>query len=135
MPVYKRKNTSGKVVWRYQFTLGATREKQELFWKSGFATKQEAVAAETSRRAEEQVRKASAGGVAAPMPTTLAMLLEEFMQQHAKENLAPTTIEGYQMMRAYLSPELLAMNLNEITPLNLSREWARPLKSGGPTRD
>ena len=52
MPVYKRKNTSGKVVWRYQFTLGATREKQELFWKPGFATKQEAVAAETSRRAD-----------------------------------------------------------------------------------
>src|ERR1700722_433960 len=90
MPVYKRKNTSGKVVWRYQFTLGATREKQELFWKSGFATKQEAVAAETSRRAEEQVRKASAGSVAAPMPTTLAMLLEEFMQQHAGLSLAGT---------------------------------------------
>jgi hypothetical protein len=134
MPVYKSKNTSGKVVWRYQFTLGATREKQELFWKSGFTTKQEAVAAETLRRAKEQVRKASAGGVAAPMPTTLAMLLEEFMQQHAKENLAPTTIEGYEMMRAYLSPELLAMTLNEITQLNLSREWARLLKSGGHTR-
>jgi integrase len=134
MPVYKRKNTSGKVVWRYQFTLGATRGKQELFWKSGFATKQEAVAAETSRRAEEQVRKASAGGVAAPMPATLAMLLEEFMKQYAKENLAPTTIEGYQMMRSYLSPELLAMKLNEITPLNLSREWVRLLKSGGHTR-
>jgi integrase len=38
------------------------------------------------------------------------------------------------MMRAYLSPELLAMNLTEITPLNLSREWARLLKSGGHTR-
>ena len=37
-------------------------------------------------------------------------------------------------MRAYLSPELFAMNLNEITPLNLSREWARLLKSGGHTR-
>ena len=72
MPVYKRKYRSGKVVWRYQFTLGATREKQELYWKSGFSTKQEAVAAETTRRAEEQVRKASAGGVAAPMPTTAA---------------------------------------------------------------
>ena len=134
MPIYKRKNRSGKVVWRYQFTLGATREKQELFWKSGFATKQEAVAAETTRRAEEQVRKASAGGVAAPMPTTLAMLLDEFIEQYAKEHLAPTTIEGYQMMRAYLSPELLGMDLTEITPLNLSREWARLLKSGGHTR-
>ena len=53
------------------------------------------------------------------MPTTLAMLLAEFMKQHAEENLAPKTVERYHEMAAYLSPELLAMNMTEITPLHL----------------
>jgi integrase len=100
----------------------------------GFATKQEAMAAEATRRAEEQTRRAATGGVAAALPTTLAMLLAEFMKQYAEENLAPKTVERYHEMAAYLAPELLAMNMTEITPLHCSREWARLLKSGGHTR-
>ena len=92
MPVYKRKYRSGKVVWYYQFAqTGSSRHKQSLITESGFATKQEATEAEAVRRSEELVRQASIGGVAAPMPTTLAMLLAEFMKQHAEENLAPKT--------------------------------------------
>src|SRR4051794_36018753 len=98
MPVYKRRNTSGKVAWFYKFQPpGATRNAQPIR-EFGFATKQAAVDAEVSRRAEEQKKveltKAGAAGVAAAMPTTLAMLLAEFMKQHAEENLSPTTIEG-----------------------------------------
>jgi integrase len=37
-------------------------------------------------------------------------------------------------MAAYIAPELLAMNMTEITPLHLSREWTRLLKCGGHTR-
>ena len=37
-------------------------------------------------------------------------------------------------MIEYLSPELLAMNMAEITPLHLSREWARLVKCGGHSR-
>ena len=135
MPVYKRKYRSGKVVWCYQIAPpGSTRQDQNLMTGVGFATKQEAIAAEAARRTEELVRHAATGGVAAPMPTTLAMLLAEFMKQHAEENLAPKTVERYREMALYLSPELLNMNMTEITPLNLSREWARLLKSGGHTR-
>src|ERR1700694_163438 len=135
MPVYKRKYRSGKVVWYYQFaSSGSTRQNQSLVTESGFATKQEATDAEAVRRAEELVRQAATGGVAAPMPTTLAMLLAEFMKQHAEENLAPKTVERYREMAAYLAPELLAMNMTEITPLHLSREWTRLLKCGGHTR-
>jgi integrase len=122
------------VVWRYQFTLGATRKDQKLIQQMGFATKQEAMAAEAARRAEEQTRRAATGGVAAALPTTLAMLLAEFMKQYAEDNLAPKTIERYEEMAEYLSPELLGMTIGEITPLHLSREWARLLKSGGHTR-
>ena len=87
-----------------------------------------------TRRAEEQARRAATGGVAAALPTTLAMLLAEFMKQYAEDNLAPKTIERYEEMAEYLSPELLGMTIGEITPLDLSREWARLLKSGGHTR-
>jgi integrase len=62
------------------------------------------------------------------------MLLAEFMKQHAQENLAPKTVERYREMVAYLAPELLAMNMTEVTPLHLSREWVRLLKCGGHTR-
>ena len=135
MPVYKRKYRSGKVVWYYQFApLGSTRQNQNLVTESGFATKQEATAAEAARRTEEMVRLAATGGVAAPMPTTMAMLLAEFMKQHAEENLAPKTVERYREMAAYIAPELLAMNMTEITPLHLGREWTRLLKSGGRER-
>jgi integrase len=135
MPIYKRKYRSGKVVWYYQFAPpGSSRHKQNLLTESGFATKQEAIAAEATRRTEEMVRLAATGGVAAPMPTTLSMLLAEFMKQHAEENLAPKTVERYREMAAYIAPELLAMNMTEVTPLHLSREWTRLLKCGGHER-
>ena len=138
MPVYKRRNTSGKIVWFYKFQPpGASRSVLPIR-EFGFATKQAAVDAEVVRRTEEQrkyeMAKAGAAGVAAAMPTTLAMLLAEFMKQHAEENLAPKTVERYHEMVAYLAPELLAMNMTEITPLHLSREWTRLLKCGGHTR-
>jgi len=72
--------------------------------------------------------------VVAPIPKTLAMLLEAFFVQHVRERLAPKTVERYIEQAAYLAPELLAMPLTEITPLHLNREWARLLKSGGHTR-
>jgi len=138
MAAYKRRNTSGRTVWYYKFQPpGATRGTLPIR-ESGFGTKQEAVDAEVARRTEEQkkyqVAKAGAAGVAAAMPTTLATLLAEFMKQHAEEKLAPKTVERYQEMIGYLAPELLAMNMKEITPLHCSREWARLLKSGGHTR-
>ena len=138
MPVYKRKNTSGKTVWFYKFQPpGATRHAPPIR-EFGFATKQAAVDAEVARRIAEQkkldLRKAGAAGVAAAMPTTLAMLLAEFMKQHAEEKLAPKTVERYREMIGYLAAELLAMNMAAITPLHLSREWARLLKCGGHTR-
>src|SRR3984885_4765007 len=136
MPVFKRKYLSGKTVWRYLFSgPGSTRKDRRLFGEVGFASKQEAIDAEAKRRTEElqkyELTKTGAGAVAAALPTTLAMLLREFFCQHAEEKLAPKTIERYRELAAYLAPELLAMPLGEITPLHLSREWNRLLKSGG----
>ena len=137
MPVHKRKYRSGKVVWFYQFDVpGSTRTTRLLIKGSGFATKGEATDAEAARRIEEQQKfdLAKRGGVAEPVPTTLKMLLDEFLRQHADEKLAPKTVERYREQAAYISPELLAKPLAEITPLHLTREWARLLKTGGHTR-
>jgi integrase len=137
MPVHKRKYRSGKVVWFYQFDIpGSTRTTRLLIKGSGFATKGEATDAEAARRIEEQqnLDLAKRGGVAEPIPTTLKMLLDEFLRQHAEEKLAPKTVERYREQAAYISLELLAKPLAEITPLHLTREWARLLKSGGHTR-
>jgi len=139
MAVNKRKYRSGKVVWCYQFAPpGSTRQNQNLITESGFATKQEATDAEALRRTEElkkaEMAKAGAAGVAAAMPTTLGTLLTEFMKQHAHENLAPKTVERYDEMKEYIAPELLSLNMTEITPLHLSREWTRLLKCGGHMR-
>ncbi len=135
MSVHKRKEYRSGNIWYYAFNAaGATRENRRRIKGSGFATKKEAQEAESARRVEEQKKyeMAKAGaGVTAEVPKTLAMLLQEFIHQHAEQKLAPKTVERYREQAACVAPELLAMLLGEITPLHLSREWQRLLKSGG----
>jgi len=107
MPVFKRTYESGKTVWRYIFSApGSTRQDRRLVEAVSFASKQEAIDAEAKRRTEEMQKfdlaKAGAGPVAAALPTTLAMQLQEFFRQHAEEKLAPKTIERYGELAAYL---------------------------------
>ena len=83
--------------------------------KSGFATKQEVVDAEAERRVEEQekLQLASQGCcvVVASRPKTLAMLLEEFIREHAEKKLAPKTMERYRSRRsAVLAPQSLGVH-------------------------
>jgi hypothetical protein len=137
MAILKRKRR-GKVDWYFKFDLpGATRNSRKIIRAFGFATRQAAVEAEANRRIDEQKKlemvKAGAG-VDAPVPKTLTMLLDEFFRQHAGENLAPKTVERYKEQAKYLSPELLAKPIGEITALSLNREWTHLLKSGGYTR-
>src|SRR5206468_12923280 len=110
-------------------------EDRRLVAESGFASKREAGDAEASRRSQElqkyELAKAGATTVAAALPTTFAMLLQEFFRQHAEEKLAPKTVERYRELAAYLAPELLAMRLSDITALHGNREWNGLLESGG----
>jgi integrase len=138
MAVHKRKYVSGKNVWFYRFNApGTTRENRREVREFGFATKQEAIDAEAARRIDEQKKSemARTGAVVfGAIPKTLAGLLDEFFRQHASEKLAGKTIERYRDYATYLSPDLLAMAIGEITPLHLNREWTRLLKCGGHTR-
>ena len=134
MSVGKRTNPSGKTVWFYRFSApGSTREDRREIRQFGFATKKEAEAAEAARRVEEQRKyeQQQRGDVDIPLPTTLAALLDEFFTEHVERKLAPKTIQRYRDQAAYLSPELLAMPISEITPLHLAREWNRLLECGG----
>lgn len=134
MAVHKRKR-DGRTTWRYKFdSLGSSRESRRLIEGYGFATKQEAIDAEAKRRIEEQekLELAKAGSpVVAPLPKTLALLLQEFFKQHVDEKLAGKTRERYHELAAMLDAALLKMPLAEITPLHLNREWKRLLASGG----
>jgi integrase len=137
MSVYKRKYLSGTSLWYFKFQPPGAARGTLPIRGFGFATKREAEDAEANRRIEEQQKRdlAKAGsGVAAALPKTLSMLLKEFMLQHAEEKLAPKTVERYGEQLACLDPELLKMPLADVTPLHLSREWGRLLKSGGHTR-
>src|SRR6185369_15699295 len=123
MPVHKRTYRSRKTVWFYEFNLpGATRQDRIRVSGSGFATKKEAADAEVARQIEEQQKrdlaKAGASVVTAP-PKTLAMLLTEFISQHAEEKLAPKTIERYREQVTYLHPDLVQMPLAD--PRNARR--------------
>jgi hypothetical protein len=136
MSVKKRSYRSGKTVWYYVFDApGSTRTGRRQITESGFATKREAEDAEAKRRTEEQARvdAVKAGSVDAPLPNTLAMLLRDFLAEHAEKKLAAKTVERYREQAAYLSSALLSMPMREITALHLSREWNRLLERGAIT--
>jgi hypothetical protein len=78
-----------------------------------------------------KLEMAERGADASRAPTTLAALLAEFFAQHVDGKLAPKTAERYHEQTNYLEPALLAMNLDGITPLILSREWRRLQERGG----
>src|SRR6476620_5290470 len=128
MPVYKHTNRAGKTLWGYQFSLpGATRADRRRITGSGFATKSAATEAEILRQIDEKTKRemAERGAETARVPTTLASLFDEFFTQHVNDKLAPKTAERYYEQTKYLDPALLSMDLKEITPLVLSREWKR----------
>jgi integrase len=135
MPVYKRTYRSGQTAWHYVLDApGSTRENRQQITGSGFATKHEAQDAEAKRRTEELQKQELAKlgrSVVGPLPRTLSMLMDEFFRQHVDEKLAPKTVERYHEQAAYLGPELLNMQIGEIAPLHLSREWNRLLACGG----
>jgi integrase len=132
MPAHKRKLKSG-YMWAYKFEApGSTRDKRILVRAGGFATRNEAIRAELVRRSEvqeeyEEAQRRSAKG----LPKTLKELLEEYCVRHGDKRLEAKTVLRYREMARYLSVELLAMPIGEITPLHLNREWDRLVESGG----
>jgi len=105
MSVKKWEFRSGRVSWCYVFDApGSTREKRKQIRVTGFEPKGAAQAAEANRRIEEQEKYELAQMQPVPevLPTTLAMLLEEFLQERATKKLAPKTTERYLRHKIWL---------------------------------
>ena len=137
MSVKKWKLRSGKVSWCYVFDApGSSREKRKQIRVTGFESKGKAQAAEAIRRIEEQKKYelAQTGPAPETLPTTLAMLLAEFLKEHAAKKLAPKTTERYWQQLPYISAALMSTPLEQIKPLHLSKEWTRLLENGGHNR-
>jgi integrase len=130
MAIRKRKIKSG-IVWAYSFELpGSNRRKRCRIEKSGFATKKAAQNAESARRILEADKAEAAKRALPAIPKTLGELLTEFCDQHGKQ-LAPKTTERYREMSEYLSLELRSLPFENITAVDLTREWGRLRESGG----
>lgn len=132
MPVHERTYKSGHKTWYYQFDLpGSTKKNRLQVKESGFAKKKEAVEAEAKRRIEVQREyEAQQRTGKVEIPRTLETLLPEFFERHGSE-LAPKTLERYREMAPYLSDEFSGMPLDDLKPLDCTREWARLVTSGG----
>lgn len=82
------------------------------------------------QREAEDARKA-----ATPPPLTLGGLLSEYLADQERKpdgmRIASKTLERYRELAAYLSPEIEALTLVDVTPPRLNREWSRLLESGG----
>jgi hypothetical protein len=117
MAIHKRKRR-GKIDWYFKCNApGGTRESRRIIRGFGYQTRQAAIEAEANRRVEEQrklVMSEAGATVVGAVPKTLAELFDEFFRVNATK-LARKTVDRYQDFAKYLSPELLAMPISDIT--------------------
>lgn len=120
----KKKILSGKrVSWGYEFAIGP-RGNRQRYKQGGFATRNEALNAESQRRLEiDRTRQIEATG-------TLGQVITKFFEDRGQE-LRPKTLHRYRELADYLSPDLKAAPISEVRAMHLHDEWKRLLASGG----
>ena len=122
---------NGKTTWGYVFDLpGSSRADRKRAAKWGFATKKKAAEAEAARRIEEEQKAAASARGIAVLPRTLGELLEEWLKEYVSK-LEPKTQEDYYWWIRKLGAPLLALPVQEINALHLTREWNRLAAEGG----
>ena len=118
--IYYRNRNKGKVGkngrplkprWEYRFAGAFVRGKRIIFSKSGFATKQEAIAAGTKAQNEYM----STGAVFVESQMSYADCLDSWMENYVKIRCAPSTIRNYEtFVRAHIAPALGSYRLTSI---------------------
>ncbi|MEQ1887529.1 MAG: site-specific integrase [Bryobacteraceae bacterium] len=132
--IKKRVYRSGRVVWSFVFDAPRrSGEPRNQITATGFATKHAAATAEAERRLEA-LKNFELAQQTAVTPKTVRTLLEEFFTEHANRNLGGKTAQRYRQNIAYLSKELLDTAIDDVTPLDLTREWNRLRDAGGHVR-
>ena len=123
MPLTKKMLSGKRVSWGFQFAIGG-RGNRQRFKQGGFATRSEALTAESKCRLEiDRAQKVGATG-------TLGGAIAKFFEDRSAE-LSPKTLSRYRELAEYLSPELKTAPIAEIRAMHLHDEWKRLLASGG----
>jgi integrase len=131
MSIHKLKLKRKRVSWYYLFSApGSTRTDRHQIKQGGFSTKQEAIDAEATRRLEIANEAETTPGAT---PKTLGAVIKEWLKDRGP-TLSPKTATRYAELAEYLSPEVAALPVAEVTPLHLHREWKRLNESGGHQR-
>lgn len=121
--VYKRTNGT----WSYQIPLGKNEEKRRVRKsKDGFKTKRAAQAARTEALAE--LAKIAPD---ARLPRSLDDYLNYWLKNHAERTCAASTVQRYYALRKHLHADVLKTPIQELTPLQLEKEFFRIKDEGG----
>src|ERR1017187_7654871 len=123
----KKKLLSGKAFsWGYEFAIGSRGDRQR-YKQGGFATRSEAINAESAKRLEIE------RGETTKDTSTLGAAIEKFFADRG-ETMSPKTLDRYRELADYLSPNLMAMPISNVRAMDLHEEWRRLLASGGHDR-
>jgi len=120
----KKKLLSGKAFsCGYEFAVGSRGDRQR-YEQGGFATRSEAINAESAKRLEIE------RGQTTKDTSTLGAAIEKFFADRG-ETMSPKTLDRYRELADYLSPNLKAMPISNVRAMDLHEEWRRLLASGG----
>jgi len=120
---YKRKNGT----WCYQIPLGKDETgKRRKETKGGYKTKREAEAAKTEALAELQRIDPSAR-----LPRSLRDYLDSWLKNHAERNCERSTVDRYRRLLDHIHKDVMETPIQELTPLQLEREFYRIKDCGG----
>ncbi len=100
--------------------------KPKQYWESVKGTKKEA-----EKRRVELLHQLDTGTFMKPGKTTLAEFLQRWLDEYARPNLAPRTVEGYEsLIRQHLVPGLGRVALTQLKPEHIQRYYSETLLNG-----
>ncbi len=86
---------------------------------------------DAEKRLAEILHEIDTGAFINPAKTTLADFLRRWLDDYAKPNLSPKTVEGYEhVITKYLIPAFGMIMLSQLKPEHLQRYYAEKRKSG-----
>lgn len=113
--------------WQYQFEAASIDGKRKQIYKSGFATKKEALEAGTKALAEYN----NCGLSFTPSEISFNDYLDYWIKEYAKVNLKSTTVENYEKkIRLYIKPELGIFKLKSLTAAILQKFLNKKFNEG-----
>lgn len=122
--IVKRYENSYTIVLNMGFDPVTGKRKQQ--WVSVKGTKKEA-----EKRLGELLHQLDTGTFMKPGKTTLAEYLERWLNDYAKSNLAPRTVEVYEMIiKQHLIPKLGNLTLTQLRPEHLQKYYTDMLNVG-----